>query len=256
MDLTIVKDQRFELKKHVNTIHCTNNLTLVQRKLFNALLFRAYPELPHKTRFQVHTRELCKLIGYNSNDYGKLKTALLGLITIAIEWNVIDAVTGNEKIWKASSILAAAELAGGYCNYEYSQIMRNFLYQPEIYGRINITLVAKFKSSYGLALYENCIRYQGLPQTPWFTLEVFRKLMGVFGKRYSAFKDFKKRVLNVAIKEVNALSSIYICVEIERRWYDKLVLRYQKVGLLHIFNHVRMTFENDARRSTKLLPCG
>ena len=217
MDLSIARDKHLELKKHINAIHCTNNLTLVQRKLFNALLFRAYPELPHKTKFQIQARQLCELIGYNSNDYGKLKRALLGLITIAIEWNVIDALTGKEKKWKASAILASAELEGGYCSYEYSQVMRDFLYQPEIYGRINIALVAKFKSSYGLALYENCIRYQGLSQTPWFSLEVFRKLMGVFGEKYSVFKDFKKRVLNIAIEEVNAISPVHVYAEIERK---------------------------------------
>ena len=42
-------------------------------------------------------KELHKLIGYNSKDTGKLKDALLGLITIAIEWNVIDCATGQEK---------------------------------------------------------------------------------------------------------------------------------------------------------------
>lgn len=221
------KSKHLELKKHVNAIHCTNNLTLVQRKLFNALLFNAYPELPHKTRLQIHTRQLCELIGYNSNDYGKLKKALLGLITIAIEWNVIDTLTGKENTWKASSILASAELKDGYCNYEYSHVMKELLYQPDIYGRINIVLVAQFKSNYGLALYENCIRYQGLPQTPWFSLDIFRKLMGVFEGKYSAFKDFKKRVINVAVKEVNTISPIYVHAEIERKNQKPTRIRFK-----------------------------
>ncbi|MCW5590082.1 MAG: replication initiation protein [Legionellales bacterium] len=205
-----------ELKKHVNAIHCSNNLTLVQRKLFNALLFNAYPELPHKQRFEIRGKDLCCLIGYNSKDTGKLKQALLGLITIAIEWNVIDCATGQEKKWKASSILASAELSNGVCVYEYSQVMKELLYQPEIYGRINIEIMSRFKSSYGLALYENCIRYKGLAQTPWFPLEMFRKLMGVFDNKYLAFKDFKKRVLDIAVREVNETSPIKITPEIER----------------------------------------
>jgi len=230
MTLNIVRENNskyLELKKHVNAIHCTNNLTLVQRKLFNALLFSAYPKLPHKTRFQIHTRQLCNLIGYNSNDYGKLKRALLGLVTIAIEWNVIDTLTGKEKNWKASSILASAELEGGHCYYEYSHMMKDFLYQPEIYGRIDMLLVAQFKSSYGLALYENCVRYQGLPQTPWFPLDIFRKLMGVFGEKYSAFKDFKKRVINIAVDEVNALSPISVDAEIERKNQKATRIRFK-----------------------------
>ncbi len=217
MSSLALKDRKnLELKKHVNAIHCSNNLTLVQRKLFNALLFNAYPELPHQQQFHIKGKELCRLIGYNSKDTGKLKSALLGLITIAIEWNVIDGANGQEKKWKASSILASAELADGLCVYEYSQVMKDFLYQPEIYGRINIELISKFKSSYGLALYENCVRYQGLAQTPWFSLETFRKLMGVFDDKYIAFKDFKKRVVDIAVSEINTLSAIAVIPEVER----------------------------------------
>lgn len=214
--VALKNNKNIELKKHVNAIHCSNNLTLVQRKLFNALLFNAYPDLPHKQTFEIKGKDLYKLIGYNSKDTGKLKDALLGLITIAIEWNVIDCSTGQEKKWKASSILASAELSSGTCSYEYSQVMRDFLYQPEIYGKINIELVSQFKSGYGLALYENCIRYKGLAQTPWFPIEVFRKLMGVFDDKYQAFKDFKKRVLDVGVNEVNTISPIRIVPEIER----------------------------------------
>jgi len=218
MDADIANlDKQKELKKHVNAIHCTNNLSLVQRKLVNALLYNAYPNLPHYNKFQIPVRSLCNLIGYNSNDYNKLKTALIGLITIAIEWNVIDCNTGTERKWKASSILSAAELSGGLCTYEYSQIMKELLYQPEIYGKIDVKTLSKFKSGYGLALYENCIRYQGLKQTPWFPLEVFRKLMGVLGEKYPAFKDFKKRVLNIAVDEVNRVSKITILPEIETK---------------------------------------
>lgn len=222
-------NKNIELKKHVNAIHCSNNLTLVQRKLFNALLFNAYSDLPHKQTFEIKGKDLYKLIGYNSKDTGKLKDALLGLITIAIEWNVIDCATGQEKKWKASSILASAELSGGICSYEYSQVMRDFLYQPEIYGKINIELVSQFKSGYGLALYENCIRYKGLAQTPWFPIEAFRKLMGVFDDKYQAFKDFKKRVLDVGVNEVNSISPIRIVPEIERANQKVTKIRFKLV---------------------------
>ncbi|PNT87813.1 repA protein [Coxiella burnetii] len=227
MNLAVATDKRVELKKHVNAIHCSNNLTLVQRKLFNALLFNAYPELPYKLKFQISAKDLCKLIGYNSNDYGKLKRALLGLITTAIEWNVIDCDTGKEKNWKASSILSAAQLAEGVCTYEYSHIMKELLFQPEIYGRIDVKTMSKFKSSYGLALYENCIRYQRLSQTPWFPLDVFRKLMGVLGGKYTSFKDFKKRVLNIAVNEVNNLSHIQVLPEIERQNQKVTKIRFK-----------------------------
>ena len=137
-------------------------------------------------------------------------------MSIVIEWDVLDRADEKDS-WKASTILASVELKNGLCSYEYSQVMSQYLYQPEIYGRINIELVAKFKSSYALALYENCIRYQNLPQTPWFPIAVFRPLMGVEEGKYKEFKAFKRRVLDIAIDEVNNISPIKIVPEIDRR---------------------------------------
>src|SRR5262249_26072746 len=162
-----------------------------QRKLFNALLFNAYHELPHKSSHTIQVRELCALIGYNSHDYGKLKKALLALITIGIEWNVINSNTtkDNEK-WSARAALASAKFEDGVCVYDYSSVMKELLYQPEIYGRLNMKIISQFKSSYGLALYENCVRYQGLPRTPAFQIDLFRKLMGVPEGQYASFNLF------------------------------------------------------------------
>jgi hypothetical protein len=218
MALTKRYKEEPELKKHINAIHCTNDLRLVQRKLFNALLYNAYADLPKQSQFEISARELCKLIGYNSNDHKNLKKAVLELVTTAIEWDVIssDSDIKHDK-WKISSILAAVELEKGICTYEYSTLMRELFFRPEVYGRINMEVMAKFKSSYGLALYENCIRFQGLKQTPWFTVDVFRKLMGVTEDKYTAFCDFKKRVIDVGVREVNQHSSIEITPEIKRR---------------------------------------
>ncbi len=88
--------------------------------------------------------------------------------------------------------------------------MKELLYRPEIYGRLNMHVQAKFKSTYGLALYENCIRYQDIKQTPWINLGTFRKLMGVETGKYTVFRDFKRRVLDKAITEVNEYSPIKI----------------------------------------------
>lgn len=228
MTSIIKKTEEWELKKHVNAIHCTNNLSLIQRKLFNALLFNAYSELPHKSQFQITARSLCKLIGYNSNDYDKLKKSLLALMTVAIEWNIVDYSTlETQDKWRASAILSAVKLDDGMCTYEYSSIMRELLHRPEIYGRINMAILPKFKSSYALALYENCVRYQGLPQTPWFTLEVFRRLMGVLDGKYLAFKDFKKRVLDIAVKEVSIYAPITIVPELKRKNQKVISIRFK-----------------------------
>lgn len=227
MNIEQAYDKKKMLKKHVGTIHCSNNLSLIQRKLFNALLFVAYQDLPYKHKFQVKIKDLCYLIGFHSNDTKKLKLALIGLITLTIEWNIIDNQSGKESEWKASTALASAELSSGLCIYEYSQLMKELLYQPEMYGRIDINLLCHFKSSYGLALYENCIRYSELPQTPWFTIINFRKIMGIEDDKYPSFNDFKKRVLNIALSEVNSISPFVVELEVIRQNQKVTKIRFK-----------------------------
>ena len=78
------KEKTLELKKHVAAIHSSNKLSLVQRKIANALLFNAYDELLAKEEHQIHIRTLCNLIGYDSNDYKTIKKALINLLSTVI----------------------------------------------------------------------------------------------------------------------------------------------------------------------------
>ena len=196
--------KNFDLKKHVAAIHSATKLSLVQRKIANALLFNAYNELSEKQEHQIHIRTLSELIGYNSNELNAIKRALVSLISTVVEWNLIDKERAdNAGVWNASAIISDASITGAVCTYSYSNKMRQLLYRPEMYGRLNMQVQARFKSSYGLVLYENCVRYQNIQETPWFDMTVFRKLMGVDETKYPVFKDFRKRVLDIAVKEVN-----------------------------------------------------
>jgi plasmid replication initiation protein len=221
------KEKTLELKKHVAAIHSSNKLSLVQRKIANALLFNAYDELLAKEEHQIHIRTLCNLIGYDSNDYKTIKKALVNLLSTVIEWNLVDGnKLDKEGVWNASSIIADASIDGAVCTYSYSNKMKKLLYTPELYGRLNMVVQAKFQSSYGLALYENCVRYQNIEQTPWFDIPQFRKLMGIEDGKYMIFRDFKRRVLDKAIEEVNKYSSLFVSPKVQKQGRQVVAIQF------------------------------
>jgi plasmid replication initiation protein len=222
-----VKEKSLELKKHVAAIHSSNKLSLVQRKIANALLFNAYDELLLEAEHQIHIRALCNLIGYDSNDYKTIKKALVNLLSTVIEWNLVDgSKVDSEGVWNASSIIADASIDGAVCTYSYSNKMKKLLYCPELYGRLNMVVQAKFQSSYGLALYENCIRYQNIEQTPWFDIAQFRKLMGIEEGKYIIFRDFKRRVLDKAIEEVNKYSPLCVSTKVQKQGRQVVAIQF------------------------------
>lgn len=200
-----------ELKKHVAVIHSNSKISLLQRKISNGLLFHAYDNLLTKEEHEIQITTLIKLIGYDSHDHKKIKQALMDLLATVVEWNLVDGdKLDKEQVWNASSIIADASIDGSLCTYSYSGKMRKLLYHPSVYGRLNMRVQSKFQSNYGLALYENCNRYQDIGQTPWFEIYKFRKLMGVDDSKYKIFRDLKTRVIDKSVEEVNKYSSLIV----------------------------------------------
>jgi hypothetical protein len=254
------KETKKELKKHAATIHCSNTLSLLQRKISNALLYHAYQELMLKDEHEITVKQLCRLIGYQGNNHSVIKDALRELICTVIEWNLIDEKTGNEN-WTASSILASVSLEGPLCYYAYSPRMKQLLHSPSMFGKIDLVIQSKFRSSYGLALYENCIRYRGLPQTKWLDMALFKKLMGVPAGKYDVFRDFKRRVLDKAINEVNTYSDLIIEADYIKEGRKTVRVRFKlkdRIKRTRLGNHQQMAgaIGDPALRSLLLMQFG
>lgn len=218
--------KKTEIKKHAATIHCSNALSLLQRKISNALLYHSYKELMQKEEHEITLKQLCRLIGYQGNNHAVIREAMKGLISTVIEWNLINDETGTEN-WTASSMIASVSLEGPMCYYAYSPRMKMLLHTPSMFGKIDLVIQSRFRSSYGLALYENCIRYLGLPHTKWFEMDLFKKLMGIPAGMYDVFRDFKRRVLDKAVDEVNKFSDLVIAAELVREGRKVVRVRFK-----------------------------
>ena len=207
------------VKKHVATIHCSNKLSLLERKISNALLFHAYPNLKKTLIHEISLENLKRLLNSVTRNHKALKAALKTLISTVIEWNILGDKVPELDLegWNASTILSSVSISDGKVKYQYSELIKELIVDPSIYGKINLLIQAKFTSSYALALYENCARYRGLKYTKEFLYPLFRKLMGVEEGKYEQFRDFNRRVLTPAITEINTRSDIFIVSDITRR---------------------------------------
>lgn len=192
-----------KVKKPVEAIQCANTFSLLQRKMYNVLLANAAGRLLSDATHRISMRSLCDLMGYHSNDYKTIKQKFRELRRMDIEWDVINE-EGN-KVWTNTSPLSLARVieGEGVCEYEFTPSLVPFLDRPAQYAKFSLIIQAKFKSSYGLALYENCERYRNVGKTKAFDVQTFRKLMGVGEAEYLEFFALKRRVINSAIKEVN-----------------------------------------------------
>ncbi len=208
--------RRETVKKNVAAIHISGKLTLLQRKLSNVLLLNAYDALTSAATHTIDARTLAMMVGYNSNDFDTLRASLRALAETVAEWDMLDEQGRQE--WGVSSLLSFAKLKNGVCEYAYSPALAQKLYDPKIYALINVHIQRNFNSGHGLALYENCYRFVRTGSTGWWTLDVFRKLMGVDGSDYYAsFKHLNAKIIKTAVAEVNKSSDIVIEPQFQKK---------------------------------------
>ncbi|HBM57760.1 MAG TPA: replication initiation protein [Citreicella sp.] len=204
--------RRGAVKKHVAAIHVSGKLTLLQRKLSNVLLLNAYDTLTSQPRHQIDARTLCLMIGYNSNDMETLKTSLRGLAETVAEWDMLDEKGQQE--WGVSALLSYAKLKGGVCEYAYSPALAEKLHDPKVFALINLNIQRRFTSGHALALYENCYRFVRTGSTGWWSLDLFRRLMGVADSPYyDVYKQLNAKIIKPAVAEVNKTSNILLTPE-------------------------------------------
>lgn len=63
--------------------------------------------------------------------------------------------------------------------------------------------VSDFKSQYSIRLYELLIKYKDIGNSKKYTIDEIRILLGIGVNEYKVLADFKKRVLDLAVKEIN-----------------------------------------------------
>ncbi|KPN62837.1 Initiator Replication protein [Aliiroseovarius crassostreae] len=207
--------RRESVKKNVAAIHVSGKLSLLQRKLSNVLLLNAYDTLTSQACHRIDARTLCAMIGYNSNDFDTLKASLRGLAETVAEWDMLDEAGRQE--WGVSALLSYAKLKGGVCEYAYSPALAEKLHDPKVFALINLNIQRQFTGGHALALYENCFRFVNTGSTGWWTLEIFRRLMGVDDSDYyKSFKHLNAKIIKPAVAEVNKVSDIIVTPEIRK----------------------------------------
>ncbi len=240
--------RRETVKKNVAAIHISGKLTLLQRKLSNVLLLNAYDALTSAATHTIDARTLALMVGYNSNDFDTLRSSLRALAETVAEWDMLDEQGRQE--WGVSSLLSFAKLKNGVCEYAYSPALAQKLYDPKIYALINVQIQRNFSSGHGLALYENCYRFVRTGSTGWWTLDVFRKLMGVDGSDYySSFKHLNAKIIKPAVAEVNKSSDILIEPEFQKKGRTVTEIRFRIKG-----NPQKAMFEIDDSDGVRNLP--
>lgn len=117
--------------------------------------------------------------------------------------------------WFQSIIPFKDETGHVSLKFKFSEDLKPFLIDLNQYARINLLETLKMKSGFSIRLFQvmrahrnKMATYQKVSELR-YDLEKLKRLLGIEGK-YGDFRNFKKKVLQVVEKEINAYTSIKI----------------------------------------------
>lgn len=217
--LSLFDESKTLIKKHSSLIQTNNVTTLQQRKSINAFILIARQVLkrdPNQTTFKIELSTLKKLAWIKNTNYEAVKESLKGLLTTAIEYNVLDK--DKEVEWGAFNILSEVNIKtennnNAVISFWFPTKILEQIKSPRMYSTLDLVIIRDLNSKYSLALYELLKDYQNL-WTFVFKVEDLKKTLWVDQmKGYKVFSEFRKRVLKPAVDEINEKTDLQVAYE-------------------------------------------
>lgn len=183
---------------------------------FNYLLKRAYNNLDKKSVHQIPVSDILKFLNHTSIQRVENSLKKLGSLNISIDYS--DTDTGAEHSVQAHYLsYDVSKAENGILTYAFDPILLKFLWEPKVYAKINIFNIRNFKSTYSAKLYELSALYQNRFHRSWeVSVSELKDLLGIEQSQHSRFDNFKSKVLDKAVQEVNEVSPFFLDFELVR----------------------------------------
>jgi len=247
---------------HKTVIKLTHNMSLVEQKLVLMCISQLRRENPSNSRhFTIRFDDFCREVGSEPSTkvFGILKAAAMRLQTrlLIINELIIDE---DQQGWErgAISVLSEHLYNDGGDEIKLSFSVEFMPYLKEISSDSTHYLIQDcmgMTSAYSMGIYELiCMKYNrenlrlGIPYVVEYVIgvEELRLMFGLFNK-YKAYKDFRVRVLDVSVREINEYSPLHVEYEqIKRgRKIDQIVFKITAKECSHPTSQQEVCFSNN-----------
>jgi len=204
--------------KHSSSIQISNKISSVQRKSYNYMLKiakNAFKKDKNVRSFTVTADELLIFFGLGKKNHDYLRAELRKLRKIEIEYNILNKDKKNE--WGEFNLISGYSYNRGLIEFSFPHQIEKMILDPKMFGKINLVVIKSLRSRYSIALYELAEDYINM-QIPKMTIVDFRELMGIESDKYYKFSMLRKRVIDMAVDEINSSENIsfHISYELEK----------------------------------------
>jgi hypothetical protein len=199
------------VKKHKAIINCENSLPLASRKIFNILLFLVKDRFGKDIEHQVSENDVIALLNKTDKDITSARINYKKLASTVIEYNILNS--DKDHLNGVGTMLAPAEVntTRKTWNFSFPPNIVKWVQDPKSFVFLDITTQERFCSKYSQALWEICIGSLENQLESYFSVTLDECRMLMCGKdNHQTYKDFKRRVISVALNEINDKSLLHV----------------------------------------------
>lgn len=215
MSEIIINDNCIDLlMQSKQLVHTSYEVTAIQNRIFYYCLLTAQKEKNGELSCTVKLEDIKKLIpNKNQRTLANIKKTIQILKQTSLEFEKRE---DGDTIECDYNLIAGSEYNVNKETFKIKLADRLYrhLIDYTVYAPLNLDILTKFKSFYAQRLYE-LLRLWSRTDTlivKSFKIEQLRFVLGVENK-YPAYKNFKQRVLNQAVKEINQVGNMKVDIE-------------------------------------------
>lgn len=204
--------------KDNNLIEASYALTLSEQRLILVAIIAAREiekDLTSDTLLTIHASEYMKHFNLSRQSaYEALQSACDSLFERKLTYRAIDPITGKPAVYKSrwvSKVGYVREVACAQLNFA-PDILQLFVKLEEKFTRYELKQISQLSSVYAIRLYELLIRWRS-KRVMYISMIELRDKLGLMENEYKTMGDFKKRVLVIAINQINKLTDIAVSYE-------------------------------------------
>jgi plasmid replication initiation protein len=217
--------QDIVLKKSNAAIRVVTTLGLFERKIIDACILIAKPRLTDNVVHSADLEYFKWLISYNSKNRDFLKKAITKIQQTLIQINIVDDQDPTRDFWHSTNFLYDVSITNGKIFFRVPESIQKPLQDPDNWTHLSFRIKNRFSSEYAYVLYERCRLDQYRGATEWWTIDEFRHIVNA-RDIYGEFQDLQKRVIKVAVAQINEQSDILITPDYKTRGRAKTHIRF------------------------------
>ena len=242
-ELALVRE--YKVVKHNKIIQKSRyELSTQEQKIILYLITKIKPEDTELDLYEFKIKDFCEVCGIDETSGGNyvfLKKTIKDLAEKCI-WITLD--NGMETLirWIERPYI---DRKSGIIKIKLDELMRPYLLQlKEHFTAYNLYFTLAMKSKYSIRIYELLKSYENLSECT-FEIDELKKI--IFAENYEMYKDFRVKVIDIAVREINDFSDLSVTYKILKTGRKADKIRF-KVKLKRDIMERLETFKKIERR--------